>query len=79
MDSITSQAFNSKLSKQGKTTTNGIFEGEPQNVLINERGYRVPGAVEKQETPLDISFNHRVFESDTYLQYLERRRLSKQV
>lgn len=70
---ILSQVQESKLSKQGKTTTTGIFEGQPQNVVIANRSNReVPTAIEKVQAPIDISFNNRLFESDTYLQYLER-------
>jgi len=69
---ILSQVQESKLSKQGKTTTTGIFEGQPQNVVIANRSYKVPTSVEKVQAPIDVSFNNKLFESDTYLQYLER-------
>ena len=40
---IYNQIANSVLSKQGKTTLTGIFEGTPQNVLVNQRGFTAPG------------------------------------
>lgn len=40
---VLSQIQNSVLSKKGKTTLTGIFEGTPQNTVVNQRGFTAPG------------------------------------
>ncbi len=69
--SILNQIKDSKLSKQGKTSTTGQFEGTPSNVAIVERGSSVPinsPAIPPAINPVDV-----VFESmpqPTYLDYM---------
>jgi len=70
--SVLTQVKTSTLSKHGKTTTTGKFEGEPQNAVIAQRHYSVASAVEKLETPADVLFNNQIFETNTYLQYLTK-------
>lgn len=64
------QVRQSTLSKQGQTTTNGVFEAQPQNGVIGQRGYTVPRSnAERVRPPIDVVFNRR--RNDTYLDYLK--------
>jgi len=66
------QIKKSQLSKQGRTTTTGVFEGTPQNVAIVQRGYSVPDAsivVPPSQLPIDYVSNLR--NTTTYLDYLK--------
>lgn len=69
--SILNQIKDSKLSKQGKTSLTGQFEGTPTNVGIVERGSSAPinsPAIPPIINPVDV-----VFESapqPTYLDFL---------
>jgi hypothetical protein len=66
------QIKNSQLSKQGRTTTTGVFEGTPQNVAIVQRGYSVPDAaivIAPSQLPIDYVSNLR--DTKTYLEYLK--------
>ncbi len=66
------QIKNSQLSKQGRTTTTGVFEGTPQNVAIVQRGYSVPNAsivLPPNQLPIDYVSNLR--NTATYLDYLK--------
>lgn len=66
------QIKKSQLSKQGKTTTTGVFEGTPENVVAVERGYTVPNAtavVSIRQLPIDSVNNLR--DTQTYLDYLK--------
>ena len=66
------QIKNSQLSKQGRTTTTGVFEGTPQNVAIVQRGYSVPDAaivIAPSQLPIDYVSNLR--NTQTYLEYLK--------
>ena len=69
---VLEQIKNSQFSKQGKTTTNGVFEGTPQNVAIVQRGYSVPEAsavIAPIQLPIDYVSNLR--NTKTYLEYLK--------
>jgi hypothetical protein len=66
------QIKKSQLSKQGRTTTTGIFEGTPENVAVVQRGYSVPDAsivVPPSQLPIDYVSNLR--DTATYLDYLK--------
>lgn len=64
------QIRQSSLSKQGQTTTNGVFEGQPQNGVIGQRDYTVPrSSAERIKPPIDVVFNRR--RNDTYLDFLK--------
>lgn len=69
---LLNQTKKSQLSKQGKTSPTGIFEGTPQNVAIVERGYSVPNAsavISPALNPIDATFNLR--NTQTYLDFLK--------
>lgn len=66
------QIKKSQYSKQGRTTTTGVFEGTPQNVAIVQRGYITPNAsiaLPPSQLPIDYVSNLR--NTQTYLQYLK--------
>ncbi len=66
------QIKNSQYSKQGRTSTTGVFEGTPQNVAIVQRGYSTPNAaiaVPPSQLPIDYVSNLR--NTQTYIQYLK--------
>ena len=66
------QIKKSQLSKQGRTTTTGVFEGTPENVVSVERGYTVPNAsivIPASQLPIDFVSNLR--NTATYLDYLK--------
>jgi hypothetical protein len=70
--SLIQQVKKSQLSKQGRTTTTGIFEGTPENVVIVQRGYSVPNAsiaIPPNQLPIDYVSNLR--NTETYLDYLK--------
>lgn len=69
--SILKQIKGSKLSKQGRTSLTGVFEGTPQNVAVDERGVQVPvtsRAITPSENPVDITTNSVA--QPTYLTFL---------
>jgi len=69
--SILQQIRTSKLSKQGKTSPTGVFEGTPQNVSTVERGVQVPvtsPAITPIQNPIDVTFNSVA--QPTYLDFL---------
>lgn len=66
------QIKKSQYSKQGRTTTTGVFEGTPQNVAIVQRGYITPNAslsIPPNQLPIDYISNLR--NTQTYLEYLK--------
>lgn len=66
------QIKKSQFSKQGRTTTTGVFEGTPENVVNVERGYSVPNAsivIPPSQLPIDFVSNLR--DTQTYLDYLK--------
>ena len=68
---ILDQIKTSKLSKQGLTSTTGVFEGTPDNVALVERGVQVPitsRAIPPIQSPIDISTNSVA--QPTYLDFL---------
>jgi len=68
---ILQQIKNSKLSKQGRTSPTGVFEGTPQNVTVTERGVQVPTAspaIAPIQNPVDVTFNSVA--QPTYLDFL---------
>lgn len=72
MKTILDQIQKSELSKQGRTSTTGIFEGTPQNVALVQRGSRVPRAsavIPVNQNPIDATFNSLA--QPTYLDYLK--------
>ena len=70
--SLLSQIKNSQLSKQGRTSTTGQFEGTPQNVTTVLRGSSVPLAssvVPVSQNPIDVTYGAKP--QPTYLDYLK--------
>lgn len=66
------QIKNSQYSKQGRTTTTGVFEGTPENVVLVQRGYSAPNAaiiIAPNQLPIDYVSNLR--NTKTYLEYLK--------
>lgn len=66
------QIKNSQYSKQGRTTTTGVFEGTPENVALVQRGYSAPNAaivIAPSQLPIDYVSNLR--NTQTYIQYLK--------
>jgi hypothetical protein len=64
------QIRESSFSKQGQTTTTGVFEGQPQNGVIGRRNYTVPRSnAEKIKPPIDVVFSRR--NNSTYLDSLK--------
>jgi hypothetical protein len=66
------QIKKSQLSKQGRTSTTGIFEGTPENVIITQRGYSVPLAdsiIPVSQAPIDVVYGAKP--QPTYLDYLK--------
>lgn len=69
--SVINQLTKSNLSKQGKKTTTGVFEGTPQNVAVVRRGVSYPtvtSVVPANVNPIDASFN--AVNQSTYLDFL---------
>jgi nucleoid-associated protein YgaU len=69
---VLGQIKDSQFSKQGRTTTSGVFEGTPQNVAIVQRGYSTPNAslvIAPIQLPIDYVSNLR--NTKTYLEYLK--------
>lgn len=66
------QIKKSQLSKHGLTSTTGIFEGTPENVIIAQRGYSVPLAdsvIPVSQAPIDVVYGAKP--QPTYLDYLK--------
>lgn len=69
---LLNQIKESQLSKQGRTSTTGVFEGVPENVTTVLRGYTVPNAsivIPPNQLPIDYVSNKR--NTGTYLEYLK--------
>jgi hypothetical protein len=69
---LLSQIKNSQLSKQGRTSTTGQFEGTPQNVTTVLRGSSVPLAssvLPVSQNPIDVTYGAKP--QPTYLDYLK--------
>lgn len=68
------QIVNSKLSKQGKTTLTGVFEGQPQNALVAARRFTTPAGDVLVDAPIDnaVAFNNTQTVADTYLEHLKK-------
>lgn len=65
---VLDQVYTSNLSKKGRTSTTGVFEGSPQNVLTRTRGYTVPsGPPERVTPPIDTTFDKY---NPTYVEYM---------
>ena len=73
---IINQVYDSKLSKQGKTTTTGIFEGVPENSLVAVRGFTAPTGEQGVDVPIDavVAINNQQTQASTYLEHLQRER-----
>lgn len=72
MTLIRKQIQKSQLSKQGRTSTTGIFEGTPQNVTTVLRGFSVPLAssvIPVSQNPIDVTYGAKP--QPTYLDYLK--------
>jgi hypothetical protein len=70
--SVLNQIKNSQLSKQGRTSTTGQFEGTPQNVTTVLRGSSVPLAssvIPVSQNPIDVTYGAKP--QPTYLDYLK--------
>ena len=67
------QIISSKLSKQGKTTLSGVFEGQPENALTVNRGYNTPTGNMQFDQPLGnaIAFKNTQAVANTYLEHLK--------
>lgn len=71
--SVLNQIKNSQLSKQGKTSITGQFEGTPQNVTTVLRGSSVPLAssvIPVSQNPIDVVYGDTASQP-TYLDYLK--------
>jgi hypothetical protein len=69
---ILNQIKNSQLSKQGRTSTTGQFEGTPQNVTTVLRGSSLPLAssvIPVSQNPIDVTYG--AAPQPTYLDYLK--------
>lgn len=69
---LLSQIKDSQLSKQGRTSTTGQFEGTPQNVTTVLRGSSVPLAssvIPVSQNPIDVTYGAKP--QPTYLDYLK--------
>ena len=71
---IIDQIYNSKLSKQGKTSTTNVFEGTPQNALVGARGFITPTGEERVDAPIDfvVASNNKQTQAPTYLEHLKK-------
>lgn len=71
---ILSQIPSSRLSKQGKTTTTGVFEAIPSNALVAARGFITPTGDERVDAPIDavVAYNNKQTQAPTYLEHLKR-------
>ena len=70
--SVLNQIKDSQLSKQGRTSITGQFEGTPQNVTTVLRGSSVPLAssvLPVSQNPLDVTYDAKP--QPTYLDYLK--------
>ena len=70
--SVLNQIKDSQLSKQGRTSTTGQFEGTPQNVTTVLRGSSVPLAsslIPVSQNPIDVTYGAKP--QPTYLDYLK--------
>lgn len=70
--SILNQIQTSKLSKQGKTTLTGKFEGTPSNVGGVVQGGSTPRtatAIPASNNPIDVTYGGKP--QPTYLDYLQ--------
>jgi hypothetical protein len=70
--SVLNQIKDSQLSKQGRTSTTGQFEGTPQNVATVLRGSSVPLAssvIPVSQNPIDVTYGAKP--QPTYLDYLK--------
>lgn len=70
--SVLNQIKDSQLSKQGKTSITGQFEGTPQNVTTVLRGSSVPLAssvIPVSQNPIDVTYGAKP--QPTYLDFLK--------
>jgi hypothetical protein len=70
--SVLNQIKDSQLSKQGRTSTTGQFEGTPQNVTTVLRGSSVPLAssvIPVSQNPIDVTYGAKP--QPTYLDFLK--------
>lgn len=74
MRTVLEQVQQSILSKQGKTTTTGVFEGTPQNTLAGPRKFTTPTGNSRVDAPIDaaVAFNNEATQAPTYLEHLKR-------
>lgn len=66
MGTVLSQVQTSKLSKQGKTTTTGIFEGQPDNTAVSTGTTRPVSS--SQQNPINVATDQP--KALTYLEYM---------
>ena len=75
---IANQITDSLYSKQGQTTTTGIFESRPENDINKERGFTTPSRdPERIRPPRDIFF--KPTKTVTYLDTIEAARVAKKL
>jgi hypothetical protein len=70
--SVLNQIKDSQLSKQGRTSITGQFEGTPQNVTTVLRGSSVPLAssvIPVSQNPIDVTYGAKP--QPTYLDFLK--------
>ena len=70
--SVLNQIKDSQLSKQGRTSITGQFEGTPQNVTTVLRGSSVPLAssvIPVSQNPIDVTYGAQP--QPTYLDFLK--------
>lgn len=71
MKSVLTQIEESSLSKKGKTTTTGKFEGVPTNALVTTPSEAALASTQPQPAPIDVAANNTKT-APTYLDYLKQ-------
>ena len=66
MGTVLSQVQASKLSKQGKTTTSGVFEGQPDNTAVSTGTTRPVNST--QQASINVASNQP--QALTYVEYM---------
>lgn len=75
---IMNQIKGSLLSKQGQTTTDGVFESKPENDINKDRGFTTPTSnPERLTPPRDVFFTKN--STVTYLDTIQAARTAKKL
>jgi hypothetical protein len=77
-DLILNQIRRSNLSKQGSTSTTGVFESKPENEINKERGFTTPSKnPDRVSPPPDVFFRNP--NTVTYLDTIQTARAAKKL